>query len=106
MLPVHLAKDVDVIIAIDVSRIDYNINENSSVINILTQSIANLQQRIIEQNLETVPADVDIILIRPDVSKFGLMEFKTSKHQAMIRIGEEEAKKVLNTPRAKRILGM
>ncbi|MGV8162874.1 MAG: patatin-like phospholipase family protein [Candidatus Nanoarchaeia archaeon] len=104
--PIHLAKDVDIIILIDVSDVDFEGTENSHSLKILAQSIVNLQQHIVELTLKNPPKDVDIIVIRPDVSKYSLMEIKKSTHKEMIKLGEEEATKVLNSERSKKLLGL
>jgi NTE family protein len=102
--PVHLAKDADIIILIDVSQTEDDITEKSSILTVLKQSIANLQQQIVTETLKKEAEEKTIIIIRPDVSKYSLMEYRKSAYREMIKIGEEEAEKILNLPENKKIL--
>jgi NTE family protein len=104
VLPIHLANKMDIIIVIDVSKLNYKINPKSGVMDIMKQSVANLQQRVIELNLEAHRKTHEIIRIIPNVSEYGLFEYKRSRQKEMIKIGEEEARKVLSDLRARRIL--
>jgi NTE family protein len=104
VLPVHLARKMDLIIAIDVSKLDYRINPNSGVLDIMKQSVANLQQRVTSLNLEAHKKSNHIILITPDVSRFSLFEYRTDKQKEMMQIGEETAIKILEDPKIKKLL--
>jgi len=104
--PLHLANKMDVIILIEVSKLDYKIHPKSGVIDIMKQSIINLQQRILELNLEAHRTTHEVLVITPNVSKYSLFEYRKEKQREMIKIGEEEAKKVLSDIRAKKILGL
>jgi len=104
--PIHLAKDMDTIIIIDVSKVHDNITTKSSILSIIKQSAVNLQQRVININIKRYSETHNIILIRPSVSKFGLFEYKSSSHREMLRIGEEEARKVLESDDARNALNL
>ncbi|MGV8169342.1 MAG: patatin-like phospholipase family protein [Candidatus Nanoarchaeia archaeon] len=106
IVPLHLAKEMDILIIIDVSKVDEEINSKSNIITILKQSIVNLQQHIIDLKLRAAPKKQKIIIIKPAVTKYGLMEYKKSRYNEMIKIGEKEAEKVLGEKNTKKILGI
>lgn len=105
LCPIHLAEKMDVIILIDVSKLDYKITPKSGVVDIMKQSLVNIQQRVIELNLDAHRRTNEIIYINPDVSEYSLFEYRKSKQREMVKIGEETARKVLSDLRAKKILG-
>lgn len=102
--PMHLADDMDVIIVIEVSRLDYKITPKSGILDIMKQSIANLQQRIIQLNYEAHKKSHEVILITPNVAEYSIFEYRKEKHKEMIKIGEETAKTILGDIRARKIL--
>jgi NTE family protein len=106
VIPLHLAEDMDIIIIIDVSNLDYKITPKSGVLDIMKQSVVNLQRRIIELNLRAHVKTHEILMICPNVSEYSMFEYKRSRQKEMIKLGEDEARKVLGDIRARKILGL
>ncbi|MFA6073407.1 MAG: patatin-like phospholipase family protein [Candidatus Woesearchaeota archaeon] len=104
--PLHLAKDMDVIILIDVSKFDNDITTKSNMLSILKQSVANLQQHVIDLSINNLPKHQELILIRPDISQFRSFEYKKANYLAMIKLGENSAKKILSEERTRKILNL
>jgi len=95
-LPVELIPEANVVVAIDVSFNNRVITQKSSPIQILFKSAYTLQRRLAELEIERYKKGRDFILIRPPVEHFMFFEYKKEKFKSMIKIGEEEAQKVLN----------
>jgi len=95
-LPVELIPEANVVVAIDVSFNKRTITQNSSAIQILSQSAYMLQRHLEEMEIERYKKDRNFIFIMPPVEHFMFFEYKKEKFKSMIKIGEEEARKVLN----------
>lgn len=95
VLPVDLIPEANVIVAIDVSFNKRLITQNSSAIQILSQSAYMLQRRLVKIEIERYKKDKNFIVIRPPVEHFMFFEYKKEKFKTMIKIGEEEARKIL-----------
>lgn len=88
-VPADLLNDIDYAIIIDVSSETKDINDNSNIKDIILQSTWIMQKVIVEKSL--VLFKKPYALIRPDVSKVGVMSFKDA--EKLIKTGELEALK-------------
>ncbi|KUP07323.1 esterase [Bacillus coahuilensis p1.1.43] len=93
-VPVSVVKDLgaDIVVAVDVSEVNKNI-EIQTIYDVIMQSIDILQVEIIENR--EIESDV---MIRPHLVEFNARSF--TDIEAMIRVGEEEARKHIDKIRS------
>ncbi len=93
-VPVSVVKDLgaDIVVAVDVSEVNKNI-EIQTIYDVIMQSIDILQVEIIENR--EIESDV---MIRPYLVEFNARSF--TDIEAMIRVGEEEARKHIDKIRS------
>ncbi|MGV8151084.1 MAG: patatin-like phospholipase family protein [Candidatus Woesearchaeota archaeon] len=92
-LPLDLLPEVDYTIIIDVSYEKIDINEDSNMKDTIIQATLIMQKTIVDKSLERYKKQ-KYTLIRPDVSKVGVLQFKNA--EKIIKYGEEAAEKVID----------
>jgi len=88
-LPISLINDkTDYMIIVDVTIARKKITEKSGILDVFTQSLALMQEKIIKEELEKLKKPY--IIIKPEINDIGMFDFKEA--QKSIKYGEDAAK--------------
>ncbi|MCF7871976.1 patatin-like phospholipase family protein [Candidatus Woesearchaeota archaeon] len=93
-LPINLVNKSNLVLAIDVSFYNRKITSKSKTYDLLNQIIFLNQNKIVKREVSDFPKD-NFIYCRPEVSDYGMFEYKKERFLEMIFLGEAEAKKLV-----------
>ncbi len=95
-LPLDTVKDMDVIIAVDISYFNSKITTRSTSLSILKNSIAIMQRKIIDDTLKNFNfKKKTLVFIRPVLDDISIYDIRKKTRLDLFRRGRLEARKVL-----------
>ena len=101
-VPVEAARNMgaDIVVAVDLlsKSKNYKNLQDATIIDIIQKTSIATQQRLTKFRMQLYPPD---LVIEPDVSDLGILDFKNGKK--VIKVGEAETEKMI--PQIKKLIG-